>query len=85
MDMLQINKLRKDNEIPFQVLSWLEKLNPMVEHDDFGRMYKGCVLAEDIYGKYAAIIGTTDQLLKTPLEATTNGTQYRILKIEKFW
>lgn len=85
MDMLQINKLRKDNEIPFQVVSWLEKLNPMVEHDDFGRMYKGCVLAEDIYGKYAAIIGTTDQLLKTPLEATTNGTQYRILKIEKFW
>ena len=83
--MLQINKLRKDNEVPFQVLSWLEKLNPMVEHDDFGRMYKGCVLAEDIYGKYAAIIGTTDQLLKTPLENATNGTQYRILKIENSW
>lgn len=85
MDMLQINKLRKDNEVPFKVLNWLEKLNPMVEHDDFGRMYKGCVLAEDIYGKYAAIIGTTDQLLKTSLDETTNGTQYRILKIEKFW
>lgn len=85
MDMLQINKLRKDNEIPFKVVSWLENLNPMVEHDDFGRMYKGCVLAEDIYGKYAAIIGTTDQLLKIPLESTTNGTQYKILKIENFW
>lgn len=57
----------------------------MVEHDDFGMMYKGSILAEDGYGKYAAIIGTTDLLLKTPLEATSNGTQYKVLKIENCW
>ncbi len=85
MDMLQINKLRKANELPFKVLHWLEALNPIVEHDAVGKMYKGCVLAEDGYGKYAAIVGTTDQLLNTPLEAISNGTQYKVLKIEKFW
>jgi|GEM_PF-1679406 hypothetical protein len=85
MDMLQINQLRKNNQIPFNVLNWLEKLNPMVEHDDFGKMYKGSVLAEDIYGKYAAIVGTTDQLLRTPLETIANRNQYKILKIENFW
>jgi len=85
MDMLQINKLRKSNEIPFSILNWLQELDPIVEHDDVGMMYKGCVLAEDGYGKYTAIIGTTDHLLKTPLEFTTNGTQYKILKIEEVW
>lgn len=85
MDMLQINKLRKSNEIPFNILNWLKELYPIVEHDDFGMMYKGCVLAEDGYGKYTAIIGTTDHLLKTPLEITPNGMHYKILKIEEVW
>ena len=85
MDMLQINKLRKANEIPFKVLSWLEELNPIVEHDELGMMYKGSILAEDGYGKFAAIIGTTDYLLKNPLKVTSNGTQYKILMIERMW
>lgn len=85
MDIVQINKLRKANEIPFKVLDWLEDLNPIVEHDDFGMMYKGCVLAQDDYGKYAAIIGTTDQLLKTPIEQAMNGTLYKVLSIENIW
>ncbi len=83
--MLQINKLRKANEIPFKVVSWLQELDPIVEHDDFGMMYKGCILAEDDYGKYAAIVGTTDQFLNAPLEVTSNSTQYKVLKIEHCW
>jgi len=79
--MLQINTLRKANEVPFKILNWLEELNPIVEHEDFGMMYRGCVVAEDNYGKYSAIVGTTDRLLKTPIEATPNRTQYKILKV----
>jgi len=85
MELLQINTLRKANEIPFKIVSWLEELNPIVEHDDFGMMYKGCILAEDTYGKFAAVVGTTDALLKTPLEAIANGTQYKILKLDNCW
>lgn len=85
MEMLQINKLRKSNEVPFSIISWLKELDPIVEHDDFGMMYRGCVLAEDDYGKYTAIIGTTDHLLENPLEVTSNGTLYKILKVEDVW
>jgi len=85
MELLQVNTLRKANEIPFKILDWLEELNPIVEHEDFGMMYKGCVLAEDGYGKYAAVVGTTDVLLQTPLEAISNGTHYKILKLENCW
>ena len=85
MEILEINKLRKSNEVPFSIVSWLKELVPIVEHDVFGMMYRGCVLAEDDYGKYTAIIGTTDYLLKNPLEVTSNGTQYKVLKIEEAW
>ena len=85
MDIVHINKLRKANEIPFKIVSWLEELHPIVDHDDVGTLYKGNILAEDEYGKYAAIVGTTDQFLKNPLEVTSDGTQYKILKIEKVW
>lgn len=85
MDILHINKLRRTNEIPFKVISWLEELMPIVDHDDVGTIYKGSILAEDSYGKYTAIVGTTDQFLKSPLEVTANGTQYKILKIENVW
>ena len=82
MDQTQVNRLRRANEIPFQVVRWLEELTPVVEHDEFGTIYKGCILAEDGYGKYAAIIGTTDELLRTHIYAD-DATPFRVLKIEK--
>jgi len=83
MDMVHINQLRKANEVPFRVVDWLEALTPVVVSDELGTMYRGCIMAEDGYGKYAAIVGTTDMLLKTPPESAPNGTPYRILKLEK--
>lgn len=85
VDITQVNKLRRANEIPFRVIDWLEELSPVATHDDFGMMYKGCILAKDCHGKFAAIVGTTDQLLKMPLDNSANTTPYRILKIEKHW
>lgn len=82
MDKAQIDYLRKTNVVPFTIVDWLETLSPVIVDESVGTMYKGCILAEDGYGKYAAIVGTTDELLTTPAEKTQNGTPYRILKIE---
>jgi hypothetical protein len=82
MDKSVVNELRRTNAVPFRVVYWLEALAPILEHDDFGIMYKGYVLAEDSFGKFSAIIGTTDKLLGTPLDVVPNGTPYKILKVE---
>lgn len=83
MNKTEINQLRRANAIPFKVVDWLEALTPIVAHDEFGVIYRGCILAEDGYGKYAAIIGTTDRLLKTAGDIAHYSTPYRILKVEK--
>jgi len=83
VDLTQVNNLRQSNAIPFKILTWLEELKPVAAHDEFGSMYIGCVLAEDSYGKYSAIVGTTYRLLETPLDAFPNGTPYKILKIDQ--
>ncbi|HMM22710.1 MAG TPA: hypothetical protein PKA10_18480 [Selenomonadales bacterium] len=83
MNKTQIDYLRKTNAIPFTIVDWLETLSPVIVDDHVGTMYKGCILAEDGYGKYAAIVGTTDKLLTTPADKFLNGTPYRILKIEQ--
>jgi len=83
MDKISVEQLRKANEVPFQVVDWLEHLTPVVDHDEWGTMYRGCVLAQDCYGTYAAVVGTTDRLLRTHSSVAQGATPYRILKIEK--
>lgn len=83
MDRLRVEQLRKANEVPFKVVDWLEHLTPVVDHDEWGTMYRGCVLAQDCYGTYAAVVGTTDRLLRTHSNIASGDTPYRILKIEK--
>ena len=78
MTVAQLTKRRQANEIPFKVFYWLKGLTPVEEHEQYGTMYKGYALAEDPYGKFAAIIGTTDQLLTTATDAPL-----RVLKIKK--
>ncbi|MDR3562699.1 MAG: hypothetical protein P4N59_14860 [Negativicutes bacterium] len=80
--MAQINKLRKANQIPFRVVSWLEQLTPVVLDDEFGTMYEGRIIAEDHYGRYAATVGVTDQLMVSPV-TTCSRTPFRILKMEQ--
>ncbi|MDR3564027.1 MAG: hypothetical protein P4N41_24690 [Negativicutes bacterium] len=83
MDKFRVEQLRKANEVPFKVVDWLEHLTPVVVHDEWGTMYRGCVLAQDCYGTYAAVVGTTDRLLRTHNDVSPDDTPYRILKIEK--
>ena len=83
MEMSRVNDLRQGNKLPFQVVGWLEVLTAVIEHDEFGMMYRGRVIAEDEHGRYLAIIGTTDQLLSRPLNCTSNNNPYKILKVEK--
>jgi len=83
MDMAEINLLRKANQIPFKIFRWLKVLTPVVVHDEYGTMYKGCIIAEDSFGKYVAIIGVTDQLLRATSTMDCNDTPLKILKIEK--
>jgi len=80
MDMTQINKLRKANQLPFKVVNWLEQLTPVMVHDEFGTMYKGRIIAEDDYGRYAATVGVTDQLMATMV---CSSAPFRILKMER--
>lgn len=77
----QLLHLRKSNSVPFQIVRWLAELSPIVEHEDLGMLYKGLVLVEDEYGQYAAVVGTSEQLLKIPPEACPN--PYRILRVEQ--
>lgn len=81
MDKAQVSRLRKTNTIPFKVIYWLEALVPVLEHDDLGVMYKGCVIVEDSFGRYAAIIGTTDKLLSGHYDVN-GGTPFKVLKVE---
>jgi hypothetical protein len=81
MGVLQINQLRKSNQLPFTIVGWIEKLAPVVLHDELGTLYRGAILAQDDYGLYTAVVGTTDQLLKTR-ELNALDIPYKILKIE---
>jgi hypothetical protein len=83
MDKFRVEQLRKANEVPFKVVDWLIHLTPVVDHDEWGTMYRGCVLAQDCYGTYAAVVGTTDRLLRRDTSVPSDATPYRILKIEK--
>jgi hypothetical protein len=80
MDRAQVNKMRKANQIPFKVVNWLEQLIPAVVHDEFGVMYKGRIIAEDDYGKYAATVGVTNQSM-VPMDCSS--APFRILKMEQ--
>lgn len=76
MEAAQLNKRRQANEIPFKIFYWLQGLSPVGEQEK-SVTYKGYALAEDAYGKYAAIIGTTDQLLKEASDAPLKVLQIR--------
>lgn len=81
MSVVQVNQLRKANQLPFTIVGWIEKLTPVLVHDDLGTLYKGAVLAQDDYGLYTAVVGTTDQLLRTR-DNDSKDASYKILKIE---
>jgi hypothetical protein len=81
MYVSQVNQLRKTNQLPFKIIGWIERLSPIVLHDDLGTLYRGSVLAQDDYGLYTAIVGTTDRLLMTD-ESEAKDTAYKILKVE---
>ncbi|MDR3563088.1 MAG: hypothetical protein P4N59_16880 [Negativicutes bacterium] len=82
MGQANVEELRKANAVPFRVVDWLEQLTPVVVHDEWGTMYKGRILAQDSYGTFAAIVGTTDRLLNTHAATPSEQSPYRILKID---
>ena len=81
MDEVQINQLRKSGKVLFKVIDWVEKLTPIAVHDDFGTMYKGCILAKDEFGIYTAIVGTTDQLVSSSPGSASQELIYKVLKV----
>jgi len=81
MDEVLIGQMRKNGKVSFKVIDWLEKLTPIAVHDDFGTMYKGCILAKDDYGIYTAVVGTTDQLLGSSSDCVSQGLIYKVLKV----
>jgi len=78
----ELISMREANEIPFKVVGWLNELEECGEDKEFGKIYRGRIIAQDGYGMYTAIIGTTDHLLATPPEETCNGQPYKIMKVE---
>jgi hypothetical protein len=81
MDRVQLSQLRKTGKLPFRVIDWLEKLAPIAVHDELGTLYKGCILVKDDFGLYTAVVGTTDQLLKTSSGEAGEIPTYKILKV----
>lgn len=80
-DKDQVDQMRLNNELPFQVVSWIEELEVIEENDKFGKIYNGVILAEDVYGVYTALVGTTDELLAAPADQVCNISPYKIMGI----
>lgn len=77
----QVEQMRLNNEVPFKVVNWLEELEVIEENEEFGKIYNGVILAEDAYGVYTALVGTTDELLAAPIDQVCNGSPYKIMGI----